>query len=211
MSGITLHYFDVHARAEPLRLIFAYAGVEYTDHKISFEEWGTLKASNFAEFGQLPCLDIDGERLVQSQSMVRYVAQKFGFYPSDIKEIYQVESICDLKEDIYRGLVPNLYTNNVEGLEKFMTETAPQALGFLNKRLEKNHNGEGFFVGDRISMADFQVFQIVHDYFLASNRKDKYEHLVDTHAPKVKALVHRIIESSPALKTYLENRGERPF
>jgi glutathione S-transferase len=210
MSAITLHYFDVHARGEPVRLIFAYAGVEFTDHKVPFEEWGALKASNFAEFGQLPVLDIDGERLVQSQSIVRYVGQKYGYYPSDIKEVYQVESIGDLKEDIYRAIVPNLYANNAEGIEKFYNETAPQVLGFLEKRLEKNHNGEGFFVGDSISLADFLVFQIVHDYFLASNRKDK-EHLVDAHAPKVKALIHRIIESSPGLKTHLENRGERPF
>ena len=211
MSEITLHYFDVLARGEPLRIILTYAGVEFTDHRIPFEEWGALKTSNFAEFGQLPALDIDGERLVQSQSMVRYVSQKYGFYPSDIKEIYQVESICDLKEDIYNALVTNLYKNNVEALEKFATETAPQVLGYLNKRLEKNHDGEGFFVGDRITIADFQVFQIVHDYFLAPNHKEKHEHLVDTYAPKVKALVHRIIESSPTLKTYLENRGERPF
>jgi glutathione S-transferase len=211
MSEITLHYFDCYARGETVRIIFAYAGVEYTDHRVSDEEWINLKANNFTEFGQLPALDIDGERLVQSHSIVRYVGQKYGFYPSDIKESYQVESICDLKEDIYLGLVPNIYNINPEGVEKFITESAPRVLGYLNKRLEKNHGGEGFFVGDRITIADFEVFQIVYDYFLVPNYKEKYEHLVDAHAPKVKALIHRIIESSPALKAYLENRPESPF
>ena len=175
MSDITLHYFDLHARAETLRMIFVFAGVEFNDHRVPFEDWANLKGNNFAEFGQLPVLEIDGEKLVQSQSMVRYVCQKYGYYPSDLKEVYQVESICDLKEDLFRGLIPLIFKKETENLEKYYSESAPHILAYLNKRLEKNNDGNGFFVGDGVSMADFQAFEIVYDYFLAPNRKEKYE------------------------------------
>lgn len=44
-----LTYFDLKARAEPTRLVFAYAGVDYEDIRISWEnqaeEWTPVKNS----------------------------------------------------------------------------------------------------------------------------------------------------------------------
>lgn len=44
-----LTYFDLRARAEPVRLVFAYAGVDYEDNRISWEnkaeQWIPLKNS----------------------------------------------------------------------------------------------------------------------------------------------------------------------
>lgn len=44
-----LTYFDLRARAEPTRLVFAYAGVDYEDVRISWEnkaeDWNPIKNS----------------------------------------------------------------------------------------------------------------------------------------------------------------------
>lgn len=41
-----LTYFDfVGGRGEPARLIFAAAGVKYTDKRIKFEDWSAFKKS----------------------------------------------------------------------------------------------------------------------------------------------------------------------
>lgn len=40
-----LIYFNLRARAEPLRLIFAYAGIKYTDQRVEFADWPGLKPS----------------------------------------------------------------------------------------------------------------------------------------------------------------------
>ena len=44
-----LTYFDLRGRAEPTRMVFAYAGVDYEDVRISFEnideEWPPIKNS----------------------------------------------------------------------------------------------------------------------------------------------------------------------
>ena len=40
-----LTYFDVKARAEPTRMMFAAAGVKYVDERIKRDDWPTLKSS----------------------------------------------------------------------------------------------------------------------------------------------------------------------
>lgn len=42
-----LSYFNVKALAEPIRLLFAYGGIEYEDVRVTQDEWAELKPSNF--------------------------------------------------------------------------------------------------------------------------------------------------------------------
>lgn len=43
-----LVYFNARGRAEHIRLIFAYAGVEYEDVRIPKEKWPEYKKSQFS-------------------------------------------------------------------------------------------------------------------------------------------------------------------
>ena len=56
-----LVYFDAPCRAELIRWIFAYGGQEFDDHRITREDWPTLKATT--PFGKLPYLEVDGKPL----------------------------------------------------------------------------------------------------------------------------------------------------
>lgn len=44
-KSFTLIYFDIRGRAEPIRILFALAGVKYIDRRLSKEEWPEMKAS----------------------------------------------------------------------------------------------------------------------------------------------------------------------
>lgn len=50
-SKYKLTYYNLRARGEPIRLVLAYAGVDYEDVRIPFdlksEEWLALKHSKF--------------------------------------------------------------------------------------------------------------------------------------------------------------------
>ena len=45
MVNYKFSYFDVKAVGEPIRFIFAVAGVDYEDDRISFKTWGEIKDS----------------------------------------------------------------------------------------------------------------------------------------------------------------------
>lgn len=45
MSSYKLIYFDLMARAEPVRYMFELAGVEYEDNRVSQDQWKEIKAS----------------------------------------------------------------------------------------------------------------------------------------------------------------------
>lgn len=48
MPKYRLTYFSGRGLAEPTRLVFALAGVEYEDKRITSEDWPALKPSKFA-------------------------------------------------------------------------------------------------------------------------------------------------------------------
>ena len=60
MTAIKLYYFDVYARAEPIRILLNHAKVTFEDVRLTGPEFGALKGEGAFEFGQLPALKIDG-------------------------------------------------------------------------------------------------------------------------------------------------------
>lgn len=205
-EGITVHYFPLYGRGELIRTILHYNGTQFTDHIIPFAEWPAFKASGDVEFGQLPMVEVDGLKLVQSGSIARYLCQKFGYYPSHPEHVYLVESLCDYKNDVFTEYVKLKLAKDEEGLEKLFNEKLPLWLAKAEARLEKNHGGAGFFVGDSITLADLTVFQLVWEYMLSETKVAKFGPIVDQHAPKLRAWAHRIIDSSASLKAYLETK-----
>ena len=84
MSDIKLTYFDAKARAEISRVILSYAGVKFTDERltgtaynkiyhcnisISGEQFGALKSK--LPYGQMPVLNYKGEVVCQSITIAR--------------------------------------------------------------------------------------------------------------------------------------------
>ena len=69
MAQYKLNYFNLRARGELIRLIFAASGQEFTDNRIEFPDWPALKPNT--PFGQLPYLEIteDGKTRSICQSM----------------------------------------------------------------------------------------------------------------------------------------------
>ncbi|XP_075553474.1 glutathione S-transferase Mu 2-like [Dermacentor variabilis] len=120
MAPLVLGYWDIRGRAQAIRNLFAYVGVEYEDKRYSHgsgpvpsrEEWLADKYKLGLDFPNLPYL-IDGEvRLSQSFAIMRYLGRKHGLMPKDEDTERRVDMIEIKVMDIARRMAALCYDKN---------------------------------------------------------------------------------------------------
>lgn len=132
-------------------------------------------------FGTLPLLEHNGKKYVQSLAIMRYLGKLFDFYGKDDEEKQLIDSIMDGTIDLKYALYPKVLSNNDSLKKKFgedsATETTlPHYLYFFDKLKAKNEGD--YFVGDKVSIADICVFDIVSAVNeFDAGCYDKYEHI----------------------------------
>lgn len=75
MSTYKLYYFNIRARAEISRLIFAAAGQKFEDIRYEYSEWASHKAE--MPLGQMPVLEYDGVKLPKTVTIARFLGKQF--------------------------------------------------------------------------------------------------------------------------------------
>ena len=154
-----LHYFKIFGRAEPIRFALTATGVDFEDIELNGQftggeegakEWNETK-KNY-EFESVPVLEIDGKALSQSRAILRYIMQRKGLYPTDAYEVYRLESLIELYNDIETALF-KAFQGGEKGIEEFMMNTFFKRMAQVEKRLKENSSAE-FLVGDKLSSAD---------------------------------------------------------
>ncbi|XP_040409859.1 glutathione S-transferase-like isoform X3 [Cygnus olor] len=104
MSGKPrLIYINGRGRMEPVRWLLAAAGVEFEEKFVETrEQLEKLVKDGELLFQQLPMVEIDGVKMVQTRAILSYIAGKYNLYGKDLKErawidMY-VEGITDLMQ-----------------------------------------------------------------------------------------------------------------
>ena len=70
---IRLTYFDFPFwRAEASRITLTTGGIAFEDIRPNRSEFMAMKSSGELPYGQLPVLDVDGERIAQSVAIARF-------------------------------------------------------------------------------------------------------------------------------------------
>ncbi|XP_078589984.1 hematopoietic prostaglandin D synthase-like isoform X1 [Branchiostoma floridae x Branchiostoma japonicum] len=151
-----LVYFNVRARAEPTRLVFAAAGVDYEDVRIQRNEWPGLKPNT--PMGQLPVLEVGGVTICQSMAIARYVAKETGLAGKTILEQAQADMLVDGLDDL-RGKQAVIRKAPEDRKEQCKKEFADFAPDFLSK-YEKLCGPQGHLVGDSLTWADLVFYDV---------------------------------------------------
>ncbi len=161
MPSYKLTYFPFRARAEAARFIFKQAEVDFEDVRIGGEDWAKFKPST--PYGSMPVLEVDGKMLAGSQSIQRYLAEKFGLAGSNDFENAEIDSIIDTVGDLSQQLMKFHYEKDeakkAEVGEKLKTEILPKFLGIFEKLISSNTSG--WIYGSKVTYADFLVYNII--------------------------------------------------
>ena len=101
-----LVYFDVNGRADPIRNMLSHANFQYEDKRLSFEEFGGMKAAGEFPLGSVPIWVEDGFKLTQSNAILRTLAIRLGYYCEDPLIAWNIDSLMDFMNDVMGKKVP---------------------------------------------------------------------------------------------------------
>merc|ERR1712228_96802 len=136
MSDIKITYFNTRGRAEISRHILSYAGVRFTDERLSPKQFGALKSS--LPYGQVPSLNYKGQVLCQSITIARFLATEFGLGGRNNLEIAQADEIVDAVSDMGSAIIKvrfGLKEDLEKDLAKVMSTVVTDGLANLEKKL----------------------------------------------------------------------------
>jgi len=158
MSKYKLTYFDFDGgRAEPIRIAFHAAGIEFEDHRISFQEFGEMRKST--PFNAVPVMEIDGAAITQTNAMGRYVGKMANLYPQDDMQALYCDEVTSAYEDISNHIVQTFGLEGDElktAREKLVDGWLTTFLLGLDKLLARG--GGQYFADNRLTMADLKSF-----------------------------------------------------
>lgn len=119
----TVHYFACKGRAEPIRMLLSYAGVEWKDNRFPYSEPSNIppevKASKTlgnckllrniwwsgyldAPYGTVPLLEVNGQYLAETVAISRFLGRKFKLNGENEWENAKCDEFVDAVTDFSR-------------------------------------------------------------------------------------------------------------
>jgi glutathione S-transferase len=204
-SSVKITYFDNHGgRAEPTRIALTAAGIPFTDERVQFKDWLPMKASTL--LGSLPVIEVDGQKLTQSNAINRWAGRLAGLYPEDAWQAAQCDEICDIVEHLSVVMGPSFGMKGDEQKrerERLAEVAIPMYVSGLGKRLAER--GGVWFAAGQFTIADLKVADLVR--MLTSGRLDHIPvDLVERVSPAVVEHRQRVL-AEPRVKAYYAKFG----
>ncbi|XP_041865453.1 glutathione S-transferase A4-like [Melanotaenia boesemani] len=152
-----LYYFNGRGKMESIRWLLTVAGVEFDEMYLTTrEDFEKLVNNGSLMFQQLPLVEIDGMKLVQSKAILKYIAEKYNLHGKDIKERVMVnmyaEGLMDLMEMI--AIVP-FVPDPKPKLDNIQSKAKERYLPVFEKAL----TGPVYLVGGKQTYADVLLLE----------------------------------------------------
>ena len=125
---------------------------------MTFDAFEQMKAKGSLEFGQLPVLrQSDGTMMAQSGAILRALGIKYGYYPSDAMERWQVDSTIDAINDIFDFVAKCLFGGTDQSKKASLADLLQYRLPKFLKAMNKRLDGKRYMTGREITIADFAL------------------------------------------------------
>ena len=207
MEGkVVVHYVKQFGLAESIRMTLWFGKIPYENNFLPRpakepEKWAEVKKTLGFEFGSMPMLEIDGMKLVESNAILAYLAEKIGIVPASLKERYLANSAFELLRDTMQGMIPFFYAppeGKIAALEKWLPNLDAK-LGYYEGRLKANET-QDFLVGKSITITDIMAMNIYFSFF--TRLDGNAEHI---------AKVKEVLEKHPLYLEYVNKIKDNHF
>ncbi|XP_066035895.1 glutathione S-transferase-like [Chamaea fasciata] len=198
-----LHYFNGRGRMEPIRWLLAAAGVEFEESFVEKKEDLTkLQKDGSLLFQQVPMVEMDGMKLVQTRAIANYISTKYNLYGKDLKERALIDMYVEGMFDLNELLMMYVIQPAEQKEQHFanMIDKAENRYFPVFEKVLKDH-GKDFLVGNQLSRADVQLLEII---LMA----EEYKHDILAKFPVLQNFKARI-SNIPTIKKFLQPGSQR--
>uniref|UniRef100_F1S7C8 glutathione transferase n=1 Tax=Sus scrofa TaxID=9823 RepID=F1S7C8_PIG len=157
-----LHYPNGRGRMESVRWVLAAAGVEVPSLPIAVSAQISSIPGNHLLFQQVPMVEIDGMKLVQTRSILHYIADKHHLFGKDLKERTLIDMYVEGTLDLLELIIMHPFLKP-DDQQKEVVNMAQKAIIRYFPVFEKVLRGHGqrFLVGNQLSLADIILLQTI--------------------------------------------------
>ncbi|KAM9808568.1 glutathione S-transferase, alpha tandem duplicate 1 [Syngnathus typhle] len=196
---VKLHYFNGRGKMESIRWLLTAAEVEFDEFYLTNrEQYLKMLDDGDLMFQQVPMVEIDGMKLIQTKAILNYIAEKYNLHGKDIKDRVKInmytEGLMDLMEMI---MILPFSQNTKTKLGNIETKAKERYLPVFEKQLLDHI----YLVGGRLSVADVLLMEctlMLEEKFVGI--------LADF--PNVKAFQGRM-SKNPAISRFLQPGSKR--
>jgi glutathione S-transferase len=220
-----LYYWpEIQGRGEFVRLALEEAGTEYVD--VARHRGGVAAMQRLMDGAAVACPPFappflkDGDVLIaQTTNILLYLGRRHGLAPRDEVQrlwVHQLQltiaDIVDEAHDTHHPIASSLYYEDQQGEARrraadFNANRIPKYLGYFERVLERNPQGDRHLVGRRVSYCDLSLFQLIAGLRYAFPRGMAQ---LEPRFRRVAAL-HEQIAERPRVKAYLKSKRRIPF
>ncbi|NWH73688.1 GSTA2 transferase, partial [Piaya cayana] len=158
-----LHYTKGRGKMESIRWLLAAAGVEFEEEFIEKkEDLDKLCNGGFLLFQQVPMVEIDGMKMVQSRAIANYIAAKYNLCGKDLKERAWIDMYVEGTTDLM-GMIMIIPLQPADKKDKHLAliiERATTRYFPVYEKALKDH-GQDYLVGNKLSWADIHLLEAI--------------------------------------------------
>nr|CCQ71060.1 glutathionine S transferase alpha [Channa striata] len=200
MAGkVVLHYFNGRGKMESIRWLLTAAEVEFDEvYLTTRDQYEKLLSDGALMFQQVPMVEIDGMKLVQTKAIFKYIADKYHLYGKDIKERVKIDMYTEGLMDLMEMIMILPFSQDPKSkLDNIETKAKQRYLPVFEKAL----NGPVYLVGGKLSCADVLLVECT------LMLEEKFPAIL-SEFPNVKAFQDRMTQI-PSIKKFLQPGSKR--
>uniref|UniRef100_A0A8C6NS55 Glutathione S-transferase n=1 Tax=Nothobranchius furzeri TaxID=105023 RepID=A0A8C6NS55_NOTFU len=154
---VILHYFNARGKMESIRWLLTVAEVEFDEvYLTTRDQYLKLLDDGSLMFQQVPMVEIDGMKLVQTKAILHYIAEKYSLYGKDIKERVMINMYSEGLMDLMEMIMIHAFVSGTKAkLDDILTKAKERYLPVYEKAL----SGPVYLVGGKLSLADVQLLE----------------------------------------------------
>jgi glutathione S-transferase len=219
-ADITLGYWGIRGLAQPIRFLLIASDISFSevrfgvlqdgtilDESMEDDDWNRVKFKLEMPFPNLPYLIDSSEAnsisISQSNTILRYLARRFDFYgDSDIDRI-EIDMLQDEAYDFRNKIIETAYTlghGYAFAFKQFSSDILPVYLDRFESYLINLKNRD-FFVGDRLSLVDFVLYELFWQMTLMVPGS-----IQDANRPALSSFI-RSFEKTPKIANYIKSKN----